>query len=103
MLLLAMDFSCMMHCQVLLIATHIFIDRFMSFTQSVTFNYEDNNYDLLVIFIVLEYSVNVGKCLAKVTNAHHGKILHSLLLCDGYVFSFCVFLDTHVRQQGLYT
>ena len=55
----------------------------MSFIQSVAFNYEDNNYDLLVIFIVFEYSVNVGKCLAKVTNAHHGKILHSLLLYDG--------------------
>ncbi|XP_068694485.1 WD repeat-containing protein 41-like isoform X1 [Montipora foliosa] len=35
------------------------------------------------------YDAMSDKCLAKVPNAHHGKILHSLLLCEGYVMATC--------------
>ncbi|XP_020611699.1 WD repeat-containing protein 41-like, partial [Orbicella faveolata] len=35
------------------------------------------------------FDAMTGNCLAKVPNAHHGKIIHSVLLCDGYILATC--------------
>lgn len=45
------------------------------------------------------YDAMSDKCLARVPNAHHGKIINSLLLCEGYIMATCS-EDGSVRLWG---